>query len=188
MPDRVARPSREVYKRVIAPIRPLFTDARRLLISPDGSLNLIPLGVLTEEQNRYLVQDYSVSYLTSGRDLLRTQQQIPNSHPPLVVAGPLFDRSPNGPDEVSRDTERRSPEFQQQFVTLGGAAKEGIDVARMLGVKALADGDDTETLVKSVHGPRSCISRRMDSFFPFKVRSSRIESGDWRSLPAGEPR
>jgi len=152
-PD-LAGPARELYKRIIAPVRPLFTDARRLLISPDGSLNLIPLGALKDEQNRYLVQDYSISYLTSGRDLLRTQQQIPNSHPPLVVAGPLFDGSPNGADNVSTDTERRSPEFQQQFVTLGGAAKEGIDVAQLLGVKALADGDATETLIKNVHGPR----------------------------------
>jgi CHAT domain len=44
-----------------------------------------------DEQNRYLIESYAFTYLTSGRDLLRLQVQIPSRQGPLVVANPLFD-------------------------------------------------------------------------------------------------
>jgi CHAT domain-containing protein len=65
-------------------------ETRRLLIAPDGSLNLIPFAALVDEQNRYLVRRYAISYLTSGRDLLRLQVSLPSKNAPLVVANPIF--------------------------------------------------------------------------------------------------
>src|SRR5262245_38617270 len=77
------------------PVRSLLNkmsgDTRRLLIAPDGSLNLIPFAALVDQQNRYLVERYAISYLTSGRDLLRLQTSPPNQNAPLIVADPLFD-------------------------------------------------------------------------------------------------
>ena len=55
------------------PVRKLLGETRTVFLSPDGGLNLIPFGALVDEQNRYLVENYSLTYLTSGRDLLRLQ-------------------------------------------------------------------------------------------------------------------
>ena len=60
--------ARTVDERVLQPIRASFGDATRLLISPDGDLNLVPFEAFVEEDGRYLIERYAMSYLTSGRD------------------------------------------------------------------------------------------------------------------------
>ena len=82
--------SRAAGEKIFQPIRPLLGDATHLLISPDGELSLVPLEALSDEQGRYLVERYSVSYLSSGRDLLRMQVSRPSKTGPLVIADPLF--------------------------------------------------------------------------------------------------
>ena len=69
----VKRLARAVDAKVFRPLRPLLENVSRLLISPDGSLNLIPFAALVDERGRYAVERYSISYLASGRDLLRLQ-------------------------------------------------------------------------------------------------------------------
>jgi CHAT domain-containing protein/Tfp pilus assembly protein PilF len=82
--------ARAVDERVFRPIRPLVGETTRLLISPEGALNLIPFAALVDERGRYLVERYSISYLASGRDLLRLQVGRESQSGPLVVADPDF--------------------------------------------------------------------------------------------------
>jgi CHAT domain-containing protein/Tfp pilus assembly protein PilF len=82
--------ARAVEKRVFQPLRPLVAEINQLLISPDGNLNLIPFAALVDEQGRYLVERYSISYLTSGRDLLRLHVPRDSQSGPLVIAAPDF--------------------------------------------------------------------------------------------------
>ena len=86
----VKRLARSVDEKIFQPVRPLLGKLTRLLISPDGTLNLIPFAALVDEQGRFLVERYSISYLTSGRDLLRLQVARESKNPPLVVAAPDF--------------------------------------------------------------------------------------------------
>jgi len=88
----VKRLARAVDAKVFQPVRPLLGDVSRLLISPDGSLNLVPFAALVDEGRRYAVERYSISYLTSGRDLLRLQVARESRGGPLVVAAPDFGR------------------------------------------------------------------------------------------------
>src|SRR6266508_3805802 len=88
----VKRLARFVDAKVFQPVRPLLGDVSRLLISPDGSLNLVPFAALVDEGRRYAVERYSISYLTSGRDLLRLQVARESRGGPLVVAAPDFGR------------------------------------------------------------------------------------------------
>jgi CHAT domain-containing protein len=66
------------------PVRKLLGETRRVFLSPDSALNLIPFGALVDEQNRYLVENYSLTYLTSGRDLLRLQVKTDSKQGPVV--------------------------------------------------------------------------------------------------------
>ncbi|HKX31093.1 MAG TPA: CHAT domain-containing tetratricopeptide repeat protein [Blastocatellia bacterium] len=88
----VKRVARALDRIVFQPIRPLVGNLTRLLISPEGSLNLVPFAALVDERGRYLVERYSISYLTSGRDLLRLQVTGESNNPPLVLADPDFGR------------------------------------------------------------------------------------------------
>ncbi|HEU0184905.1 MAG TPA: CHAT domain-containing protein [Blastocatellia bacterium] len=93
----VKRLARAMDELVMRPVRSSLQagpgEIRRLLIAPDGSLNLIPFAALVDEENRYLIERYTISYLTSGRDLLRLRAKQPSKSVPLVVANPLFGRT-----------------------------------------------------------------------------------------------
>jgi CHAT domain-containing protein/Tfp pilus assembly protein PilF len=88
----VERFARAVDEKIMQPVRSLLGETRHLLIAPDGLLNLIPFAALVDEHKRYLVERYAISYLTSGRDLLRLQTSEPRRSAPLIVANPIFGR------------------------------------------------------------------------------------------------
>ncbi|MDQ2920083.1 MAG: tetratricopeptide repeat protein, partial [Acidobacteriota bacterium] len=86
----VKQVAQELYRRVMRPIIQLLGNTHKLFLSPDGDLNLIPFGALVDERDRYLVENYSITYLTSGRDLLRLQVHASTKEGPVIFANPLF--------------------------------------------------------------------------------------------------
>jgi tetratricopeptide (TPR) repeat protein len=86
----VRRLSRALDKLVMQPVRTLAGDATHLLISPDGELNLVPFEALVDQRGNYQTQNYSISYLTAGRDLLRMQVKRESKSRPMVIADPLY--------------------------------------------------------------------------------------------------
>jgi CHAT domain-containing protein len=82
--------ARAVDQRVMEPVRRSLGDATRLIISPDGNLNLVPFEVLVDENDHYLIEQYAMSYVTSGRDLLRMRVTPAHRGPPVIFADPLF--------------------------------------------------------------------------------------------------
>jgi CHAT domain-containing protein/Tfp pilus assembly protein PilF len=82
--------ARELDEKLMQPVRSMGMEARHLIISPDGEQNLLPFEALVDEQGHYLIQNYSISYVTTGRDLLRMQIPRTARSEPLVVANPSF--------------------------------------------------------------------------------------------------
>ena len=64
----VSTHARAVHDLLMRPLRTADGDVSQLLVSPDGALNLVPFEALVDEQGRYLIERFSISYLTSGRD------------------------------------------------------------------------------------------------------------------------
>ena len=86
----VQRAARSLDAMVMQPVRTLSGDATQLLISPDGQLNLIPFEALVDEHSHFLVEKYSISYLSTGRDLLRMGTSRLSKSGPVIVADPFF--------------------------------------------------------------------------------------------------
>jgi CHAT domain-containing protein len=87
----VRRAGARLAAQVIAPIAPALTGVRHLLLSPDGQLNLIPFEALPDRRGQYLLEQFALTYLTSGRDLLALQENHEASpHPPVVFAAPEY--------------------------------------------------------------------------------------------------
>jgi tetratricopeptide (TPR) repeat protein len=63
-----ARWSARLGELVFAPLVKPLGKARRVYVSPDGSLNLFPFEVLTR-LGRPLIEEYTFTYLSAGRDL-----------------------------------------------------------------------------------------------------------------------
>ena len=82
--------SRRLDAVVMQPIRVLVGDSKQLLISPDGALNLVPFEALRDEEDRYAIERFAISYVSSGRDLLRLQVPRTSHSAPVVIANPVF--------------------------------------------------------------------------------------------------
>ncbi|HEU4414715.1 MAG TPA: CHAT domain-containing tetratricopeptide repeat protein [Candidatus Angelobacter sp.] len=90
----VVQLARAVDALIIAPVRAQFKGVTQLLISPDGELNLIPFEALKNEHGQYLAEGYSITYLTTGRDLIRMQTRRASKSGPVVIANPAFGEPP----------------------------------------------------------------------------------------------
>lgn len=72
-------------------LAPLGGSNKRLLLAPDGDLSRLPFEVLPTNDGRRLIDDYCISYLAAGRDVLRFRgEQSRRPTEPLVVADPDF--------------------------------------------------------------------------------------------------
>ncbi|MFN2511242.1 MAG: tetratricopeptide repeat protein [Pyrinomonadaceae bacterium] len=146
-----------LYGKVMRPLLPLVGNTQRLFISPDGDLNLIPFGALVDEQDRYLVENYSITYLTSGRDLLRLQIHPVSKQGPVVFANPLFElgETNRGIADASGRGRRSADLREAKFSPLPGTAGEAKALADLLSDAKIFTGTQaTEAALKRVSGPR----------------------------------
>jgi CHAT domain-containing protein len=171
--------ARTLDKQVMAPIRPLLGDARQLLLSPDGQLNLIPFEALKDEQNKYLVENYAFSYLTTGRDLLRlntTAKQLSN---PVVFADINYEQQENviaaNPTAKSRGSQnQRSTDFANlRFGSLAATSEEGQQIKRIFPNTNIITGEKaTETAIKQLKTPSILHLATHGFFLPNKENKS----------------
>jgi CHAT domain-containing protein/tetratricopeptide (TPR) repeat protein len=77
---------------IFDPLAEALGVCRRLLLAPDGELNRLPFEVLPLADGRHLLDDYRLSYVSVGRDVLRFGSALSGQPTePLVVADPNFD-------------------------------------------------------------------------------------------------
>jgi CHAT domain-containing protein/Tfp pilus assembly protein PilF len=162
--------ARAVDRRVFQSVRPLIGETAQLLISPEGLLNLIPFAALADERGRYLVERYSISYLASGRDLLRLQVARESQSGPLVVAAPEFGsrtkvlamrkserkkETPNGAPPEQVDEESAASAFSQfYFSPLPYTAQEGAALHALLpGATLLTKRQASKAALGQVRSP-----------------------------------
>ncbi|HKX33539.1 MAG TPA: tetratricopeptide repeat protein [Blastocatellia bacterium] len=161
-----------VDEKILRPVRALLAsgpgkpgEIRRLLISPDGSLNLIPFAALVDEQGSYLIERYSINYLVSGRDLIRLQISQPCNPEEIVMADPDYGRT-----KVAIASKRRGLGLppglpptagsavnlsQIYFPRLRGTADEARALKAALPMATvLTRGEATEEKLKRVSRPR----------------------------------
>jgi CHAT domain-containing protein len=134
--------ARAVDALVLQPLRESYADAARLLVSPDGMLNLIPFEALVDEDGCYLIQHDAVDYLTSGRDLLRMQVTRSSRGAPVILADPVFG-------------EPGSDASALYFAPLAATAEEGRAIKALFPEATLLTGRSaTKAALQRVEAPR----------------------------------
>ena len=159
--------ARIVDQKVFQPLRPLLGDLTRLLVSPEGELNLISFAALVDERRQYAVERYSISYLASGRDLLRLQAPRPSKDGPLVVAAPDFGtRSPVAASRFGKQEKdasegkvkaesARSVIKEFYFPPLPYAEREGEALRALLSdATLLTKRQATKAALSKIHSPK----------------------------------
>lgn len=91
----VDRLGRSLDEKLLQPLVPALSGVRHLLISADRALNLLPFAALIDRSGEPRLERFTISYLTSGRDLERLARDEPVRGPAVVVANPVFDIAPD---------------------------------------------------------------------------------------------
>ena len=87
---------RALSKIVVWPLLSQVGSHSKILISPDGPLNLIPFESLSTKSEKYLIEKFEFTYLSSGRDLLRFDEKTNAREGPVIIANPEFNVSASG--------------------------------------------------------------------------------------------
>ncbi len=164
--------ARALDEKLMQPIRKLLGNTRNVLLSPDSQLNLIPFAALVDENDRYLLENYSITYLSSGRDLLRLQNHAKSRSQSVIVANPDYEK-PGDPASVGiiargessqiadaqpKPSQTRGlidPIQQVDFNALPNTELEAKAIAPMLpGATLLTGSQATENVIKQLQAPK----------------------------------
>ncbi|MEM8808371.1 MAG: tetratricopeptide repeat protein [Cyanobacteria bacterium P01_G01_bin.38] len=150
--------ARELDALLMQPIRAHLGEARHLLLSPDGQLNLLPFAALVDENNQYLIETYQITHLTSGRDLLQLQLSKPSQQPAVILADPDYDQADTAvaisTAEAQSSNQRSIDASSLVFANLPGTAAEAEAIAPLLpSPTLLLEEKATENALKQVQQP-----------------------------------
>lgn len=181
-------------QKIMQPVRSMAGNARHFLISPDGDLSHTPFEALVDEGNRFLVERFAFTYLSSGRELLRMKSKRDSVSPPLVVANPSFGDSPSASDGVA--TASRSKAARRSitsvralsdtyFAPLAATGAEAGSIQSLFSdAKVLSGNGATETAVKQAVAPRLLHIATHGFFLQSAPQSSRPGGASRGGLPA----
>lgn len=82
---------KSLAKQVFEPLLPHLATARKLHLSPDSSLWIVPWSALPMGETGYAIEKFDLSYAVSGRDLLAVSTPGSNG-PPLIYADPDYNQ------------------------------------------------------------------------------------------------
>jgi CHAT domain-containing protein/Tfp pilus assembly protein PilF len=153
--------AKELSDKLLKPLRPYLTSTSRLLIAPDGPLNLVPFAALMDETGTYLATRAEISYLTSGRDLVRFDAAAVANGDPVIIADPAYGKSAPLVAQADDSVQpRRSVDLDRggwTFTPLPGTAEEAAALRILLHLKqkqVLTQDKATESRLKQLHRPR----------------------------------
>jgi len=105
------------------PLQPVLKNVKHLYLATDGHLGLVPFEVFHDGQ-KFLVDDFEFTYLTSGKELLRNPGAPSPSTSVVVFADPDFGSppvtSPPAPSTPSQTDPFSSVENLRQYLRAGG--------------------------------------------------------------------
>ena len=89
--EETAQEALRQLSKQLAPLRKALASdpsTRRLRISPDGMLTLVPFDALPDAGGHFLIERFAISYLTAGRDLVAPVDPGQPAGPPVIALSP----------------------------------------------------------------------------------------------------
>ena len=157
---------RGLYDKLMAPVvKQLPKGTKTLILSPDGPLNFLSFATLLTKKDRFLCEDYTIKYVSSGRDLVPGKQINLPKGSLVVFANPTYDEVPvqlasaNGVTLTLRSLDRDEMRGELKFKALPGTQKEADYLGGKVGdwklqSKVYTGKTATEAAISSVQSPR----------------------------------
>ncbi len=83
----------KLYKLIFEPLAKDLQEQTSIQISLDGQLHLLPLDILPIPDGSYVIEKYRLSYLSSGKDLLKSNTASSFSNDVVIITNPDYNRS-----------------------------------------------------------------------------------------------
>jgi CHAT domain-containing protein/Tfp pilus assembly protein PilF len=118
--------TRDLYDRLWQPLTAAIGDATTVVVSPDGLLNLVPFAALQTPEGKFLIEDYVLMTVTSGRDLVKEIGVLLPQSDLFLAADPAFEWMPPSLQPSRSKGVARHPEADAQprtFPRLAGTAE-----------------------------------------------------------------
>jgi CHAT domain-containing protein len=165
-------------------LAPALSADSWLLLAPDGDLARLPFEALPGADGRHLIDEYRISYLGCGRDLLRLAAS-PGGPPSaaVVVADPDFDLGSAASAAVEQGpllAGRHARDLKDSVLTfprLPGTRHEGAQLGDLLGVRPWLDAAVLEARLKRVRSPRILHLATHGFFLSDQHRDAQQEQG-----------
>lgn len=126
---RVEGAAARLHARVMAPLASNLKGAKRLFISTDGNLSLVPFEILRCPDGRALVEEVLLSYVASGRDVTAFGGAREAAGKALLMGNPAFDLGPGEKAQVLRKF-GLAPD-PVGAATGAGPGMRGVDLSRL---------------------------------------------------------
>jgi CHAT domain-containing protein len=151
--------SKRLFQELLEPI-PDASTAARLIIAPDGALNLLPFEALRDNAGEYLLKSRVISYVPSGTilDVLRRASKKESAVSPFLGVGDVSYENQGGagrriaaPETIRGRVLRGVADFSgMRFQDLPQTREEIEEIGKIVGPDAviLLGNDATETAFK----------------------------------------
>ncbi len=170
---------------LVKPLRSHIEPARRWVLSPDASLWLVPWAALPVKKGRYAVEEHLIHLIVSGRDILIPRADAKAARP-AIFADPDYNLGTAAVLEKAKEIAHQRTETRgmQARRSPGGSRSLLGTVPRLPHTRDEAEavkplmkaytGDDpevflggaaSETVFKSLHGPKALILSTHGFFF-----------------------
>jgi CHAT domain-containing protein len=134
--------SRQLYNLVFHPLVKYLGTSKHIFISPDGNLSLIPFEVFQKPNGSFLIDEYTINYLSASRDLVGFDNERRADGKCLLMGGPDFNMaSSNSSFSGKAATTRDSDLGKLSFGPLPAAKEELEAISKVMG------GDQTELYI-----------------------------------------
>ena len=148
--------SRELYDLIFHPLLKYISSSKNIFISPDGNLSLMPFEVLQNHDGSFLIEEYTINYLSAGRDFVGFTNDRSANGKCLLMGAPDFNlASLNIPPDGKASPPRSADLTELSFVPLNYAKTELEAISMVMGAdqSELHIGKDAleETLLNADH-------------------------------------
>jgi CHAT domain-containing protein/tetratricopeptide (TPR) repeat protein len=147
--------ARDAMRSLSGKLRPVIArieaDAtiRRIRIASDGMLNLVPFAALSDAHGRFLIERFSISYISASRDLVQSPAFSGLSGSTIIALSPGAGAKHQGPSSNIGSAFRAD-----RLERLDGAELEARDLQKwMPKAQLLGEGQATEQRIKQLHHP-----------------------------------
>ena len=158
----ITQASKALYNRLWKPILPLLGNKKKVVISPDGVLNLLPFSLLETNEGTRLIDSYSLGIVGNPQDILQTKA-LRKKRNATIFSAPLYEPEQKSQYLGNSESERSSTIGVQvadlHFSALPGTLKEGKAISGLLDKNGVQSSlyfleQATEERLKSLDKPQ----------------------------------